>query len=74
MPAMMEVRSTISQSMVRFCTGDLSAERLACLAAQPLDPILAAAPKHPPLPCVPPKSMNGEYSALTLTLNLYVNE
>ncbi|XP_030591063.1 long-chain fatty acid transport protein 1a [Archocentrus centrarchus] len=56
--AMSEVSSTISQSMVRFCTGDLSAERLACLAAQPLDPILAAAPKHPPLPCIPPKSMN----------------
>lgn len=47
--------------MVRFCTGDLSAEQLACLAAQPLDPILAAAPKHSPSPCVPPKGMNGEY-------------
>uniref|UniRef100_A0A3B4FJ94 Long-chain-fatty-acid--CoA ligase n=1 Tax=Pundamilia nyererei TaxID=303518 RepID=A0A3B4FJ94_9CICH len=46
------------QSMVRFCTGDLSAEQLACLAAQPLDPILAAAPKHSPSPCVPPKGMN----------------
>lgn len=61
MPAMLDISSTMSQSMVRFCTGDLSAEQLACLAAQPLDPILAAAPKHPPSPCVPPKGMNGEY-------------
>lgn len=55
---MLDISSTMSQSMVRFCTGDLSAEQLACLAAQPLDPILAAAPKHPPSPCVPPKGMN----------------
>lgn len=56
--AMSEVTSSNSQSMVRFCTGELSAERLACLGAQPLDPILASAPKHPPSPCVPPKGMN----------------
>uniref|UniRef100_A0AAQ5X831 long-chain-fatty-acid--CoA ligase n=1 Tax=Amphiprion ocellaris TaxID=80972 RepID=A0AAQ5X831_AMPOC len=56
--AMMEVNSAINQSMVRFCTGDLSAELLACLGAQSLDPILATASRHPPSPCFPPKGLN----------------
>ncbi|KAF6727710.1 Long-chain fatty acid transport protein 1 [Oryzias melastigma] len=56
--AMLEVNSAISQSMVRFCTGELSAEQLACLDAQPLDPVLATSPRHSPSPCVPPKGMN----------------
>uniref|UniRef100_A0A672I9N2 Long-chain-fatty-acid--CoA ligase n=1 Tax=Salarias fasciatus TaxID=181472 RepID=A0A672I9N2_SALFA len=56
--AMLEVSSSLSQSMVRFSTGDLSVEHLASLAAQPLDPILAAAPRHEPSPCDPPKGMN----------------
>ncbi|XP_047213031.1 long-chain fatty acid transport protein 1-like [Girardinichthys multiradiatus] len=56
--AMLEINSSISQSMVRFCTGDLSAECLAALDAQPLDPLLATAPRRPPSPCVPRKAMN----------------
>uniref|UniRef100_A0A8C9ZJD8 Long-chain-fatty-acid--CoA ligase n=1 Tax=Sander lucioperca TaxID=283035 RepID=A0A8C9ZJD8_SANLU len=57
--AMLEISSSISQSMVRFSTGgDLSAEHQARLSAQPLDPILASSPRHPPSPCVPPKGMN----------------
>uniref|UniRef100_A0A8C7YRE1 long-chain-fatty-acid--CoA ligase n=1 Tax=Oryzias sinensis TaxID=183150 RepID=A0A8C7YRE1_9TELE len=56
--ALLEVNSAISQSMVRFCTGELSAEMLACLGAQPLDAVLATAPRHSPSPCVPPKGMN----------------
>uniref|UniRef100_A0A8D3D4X1 Long-chain-fatty-acid--CoA ligase n=1 Tax=Scophthalmus maximus TaxID=52904 RepID=A0A8D3D4X1_SCOMX len=56
--AMSEVSSSITQSMVRFCTGDLSAEHMASLAALPLDPILASASRHPTSPCVPPKGMN----------------
>ncbi|KAM8724548.1 long-chain fatty acid transport protein 1a [Acanthopagrus schlegelii] len=56
--AMLEVRSSLSQSMVRFCTGDLSAEHLASLSAQPLDPMLASTARHSPSPCVPPKGMN----------------
>ncbi|XP_029364518.1 long-chain fatty acid transport protein 1a isoform X2 [Echeneis naucrates] len=56
--ALQEVSSSITQSMARFCTGDLSAERLASLGAQPLDPILATASRHSLSPCVPPKGMN----------------
>ncbi|XP_028454357.1 long-chain fatty acid transport protein 1a isoform X2 [Perca flavescens] len=57
--AMLEISSSISQSMVQFSTGgDLSAEHQARLGAQPLDPILASSPRHPPSPCVPPKGMN----------------
>lgn len=59
MTAMLEVSASFSQSMAKFSTGDLSAERLASLGAQSLDPILASAPRH--LPCAPPKGMNGEY-------------
>ncbi|XP_034046126.1 long-chain fatty acid transport protein 1a [Thalassophryne amazonica] len=56
--AMLEVSSSIGQSMVRFCAGDLSADHLAYLAAHPLDPILASTSRLPPFPCVPPKGMN----------------
>lgn len=61
MTAMLEVSASFSQSMAKFSTGDLSAERLASLGAQSLDPILASAPRHHPTPCAPPKGMNGEY-------------
>ncbi|KAM3598443.1 uncharacterized protein V6R79_018075 [Siganus canaliculatus] len=56
--AMLEVCSSLSQSMTRFCAGDISAEHLARLNAYALDPLLASAPRHPPSPCVPPKGMN----------------
>lgn len=58
--AMLEVSSSLSPSMVRFCTGELSVDCLASLAAQNLDYILASAPTLPPPPCIPPKSFNGE--------------
>lgn len=61
MPAMLEISSSFSQSMVQFSTGDLSAEHLASLGAQSLDPILASASRQPPSPSVPPKGMNGEH-------------
>ncbi|KAF3846232.1 hypothetical protein F7725_003310 [Dissostichus mawsoni] len=48
--AMSEVSSSMNQAMVRFSTGDLGAEHLALLGAQPLDPILALSPKHHPTP------------------------
>lgn len=60
MTAMLEVSASFSQSMTKFSTGDLSAERLASLGAHSLDPILASAPRHLPPPCAPPKGMNGE--------------
>uniref|UniRef100_A0A8C7MQ43 Very long-chain fatty acid transport protein n=1 Tax=Oncorhynchus kisutch TaxID=8019 RepID=A0A8C7MQ43_ONCKI len=59
--AMLEVSSSLSPSMVRFCTGELSVDCLASLSAQNLDYILASAPTLPPPPCIPPKSFNGEY-------------
>uniref|UniRef100_A0A8C7MW10 Very long-chain fatty acid transport protein n=1 Tax=Oncorhynchus kisutch TaxID=8019 RepID=A0A8C7MW10_ONCKI len=59
--AMLEVSSSLSPSMVRFCTGELSVDCLASLAAQNLDYILASAPTLPPPSCIPPKSFNGEY-------------
>lgn len=58
---MLEIGSAFRQSMVPFCTGSAGAEVLASLGAQPLDPILASAPKDPPAPSGPPKGMNGEY-------------
>lgn len=58
--AMLEVSSSLSPSMVRFCTGELSVDCLASLAAQNLDYILALAATLPPPPCIPPKSFNGE--------------
>uniref|UniRef100_A0A6Q2YZI1 Very long-chain fatty acid transport protein n=1 Tax=Esox lucius TaxID=8010 RepID=A0A6Q2YZI1_ESOLU len=59
--AMLEVRSSLNPSMVRFCTGELSVDSLASLAAQNLDPILAVASPLPPPPCITPKGFNGEY-------------
>ncbi|XP_020342435.2 long-chain fatty acid transport protein 1 [Oncorhynchus kisutch] len=56
--AMLEVSSSLSPSMVRFCTGELSVDCLASLSAQNLDYILASAPTLPPPPCIPPKSFN----------------
>uniref|UniRef100_A0A8C7J333 Long-chain-fatty-acid--CoA ligase n=1 Tax=Oncorhynchus kisutch TaxID=8019 RepID=A0A8C7J333_ONCKI len=56
--AMLEVSSSLSPSMVRFCTGELSVDCLASLAAQNLDYILASAPTLPPPSCIPPKSFN----------------
>ncbi|XP_056143154.1 long-chain fatty acid transport protein 1a [Lampris incognitus] len=56
--AMLEIASSLSQSMARFCTGELSAEHLATLGARPLDPILASASRLPPTPCSPPKGFN----------------
>ncbi|KAM9392801.1 long-chain fatty acid transport protein 1a isoform 1-T2 [Pholidichthys leucotaenia] len=56
--AMLEVSATIRQSIVLFCTGDLSAEQLASLGAQPLDPVLAVSPRNSPSPCFPAKGMN----------------
>uniref|UniRef100_A0A6Q2WUY5 Long-chain-fatty-acid--CoA ligase n=1 Tax=Esox lucius TaxID=8010 RepID=A0A6Q2WUY5_ESOLU len=53
--AMLEVRSSLNPSMVRFCTGELSVDSLASLAAQNLDPILAVASPLPPPPCITPK-------------------
>uniref|UniRef100_A0A8C8CH05 Long-chain-fatty-acid--CoA ligase n=1 Tax=Oncorhynchus tshawytscha TaxID=74940 RepID=A0A8C8CH05_ONCTS len=46
--AMLEVSSSLSPSMVRFCTGELSVDCLASLSAQNLDYILASAPTLPP--------------------------
>nr|XP_046159729.1 long-chain fatty acid transport protein 1-like isoform X2 [Oncorhynchus gorbuscha] len=57
--AMLEVSSSLSPSMVRFCTGELSVDCLASLSAQNLDYILASAPTLPPPSCIPPKSFNG---------------
>lgn len=57
---MLEINSSVSQTMVRFCAGDLSAEHLASLCAQPLDPLLATASRHAPTPCVPRKGMSGK--------------
>ncbi|XP_037545022.1 long-chain fatty acid transport protein 1a [Nematolebias whitei] len=56
--AMLEINSSVSQTMVRFCAGDLSAEHLASLCAQPLDPLLATSSRHAPTPCVPRKGMS----------------
>lgn len=58
---MLEIGSAFRQSMVPFCTGSIGAEVLASLGAQPLDPLLASAPRDPPAPSGPPKGMNGEY-------------
>ncbi|XP_018583459.1 long-chain fatty acid transport protein 1 [Scleropages formosus] len=45
--AMEEVSESLGQSMVRFCAGELSPERLASLAAHPLDQLLGSAPQGP---------------------------
>ncbi|KAK9978115.1 hypothetical protein ABG768_019883 [Culter alburnus] len=46
--AVSEVSSSLSESMVRFSTGDLRPDQMAALKCQPLDSILASAPRHPP--------------------------
>uniref|UniRef100_A0A672ZW29 Long-chain-fatty-acid--CoA ligase n=1 Tax=Sphaeramia orbicularis TaxID=375764 RepID=A0A672ZW29_9TELE len=56
--AMLEVNSSVSQSILRFCTGEISTEHLANLGSQHLDPLLASAARYPPSPCSPPKNMN----------------
>lgn len=56
--AILEVSSSLNQSMVRFCTGELGAAQLEGLCSQPLDPLLVSADRHPPSPCNPPKGMN----------------
>ncbi|XP_008327798.1 long-chain fatty acid transport protein 1a [Cynoglossus semilaevis] len=56
--ALLEVRSSLPQSMVRFCTGELGAEQMIALSAHPLDPILAVTSRYAPSPCVPSKGMS----------------
>ncbi|KAJ8373186.1 hypothetical protein AAFF_G00270190 [Aldrovandia affinis] len=46
--AVLEVNASLSKSMVRFCTGELSSDCLASLTAHPLDPLLASCPRLPP--------------------------
>ncbi|XP_051988086.1 long-chain fatty acid transport protein 1-like [Xyrauchen texanus] len=46
--AVSEVSASLSDSMVRFCTGDLRPDKMAALKSQPFDSILASAPRHPP--------------------------
>ncbi|XP_036408278.1 long-chain fatty acid transport protein 1-like [Megalops cyprinoides] len=55
--AVLEVSSSLSQSMVRFCSGELSPDRRASLSALVLDPLLASAPCLPP-PCAHRKGFN----------------
>uniref|UniRef100_A0A8B9J522 Arachidonate--CoA ligase n=1 Tax=Astyanax mexicanus TaxID=7994 RepID=A0A8B9J522_ASTMX len=58
--AVSEVNSALSTSTIRFSTGDLKPDVMSVLDAKPLDPILAASPRHPP-PCTHSKGFNGEY-------------
>uniref|UniRef100_A0A672QNR2 long-chain-fatty-acid--CoA ligase n=1 Tax=Sinocyclocheilus grahami TaxID=75366 RepID=A0A672QNR2_SINGR len=46
--AMSEVSFSLSETMVRFSTGDLRPHQMAALKCHPLDSILASAPRHPP--------------------------
>lgn len=55
--AVSEVSHSLSQTMVRFSTGDLKPDLMAALKCQPLDPILASAPRHPPS-CTVSKGFN----------------
>lgn len=61
---MLEIGTSFRQSMVPFCTGSIGADVLASLGAQPLDPLLASAPRDPPAPSGAPKGMNGEYGTI----------
>uniref|UniRef100_A0A4W5RN50 long-chain-fatty-acid--CoA ligase n=1 Tax=Hucho hucho TaxID=62062 RepID=A0A4W5RN50_9TELE len=70
--AMLEVSSSLSPSMVRFCTGELSVDCLASLAAQNMDPILASAPTLPPPPCIPPKSFNAPTAFIYLIIESFL--
>ncbi|CAL9693184.1 unnamed protein product [Knipowitschia caucasica] len=56
--AIQDVSAALNPSMVRFCSGELSAAQLTGLKAQPLEPLLLCAARHPPSPCHPPKGMN----------------
>ncbi|KAM6957643.1 long-chain fatty acid transport protein 1a [Aplochiton taeniatus] len=56
--AMLEVSSSLSQSMVRFCTGALSEDRLASLRSQQLDPTLASISRLPPPVSLTPKGFS----------------
>ncbi|XP_043105756.1 long-chain fatty acid transport protein 1-like, partial [Puntigrus tetrazona] len=55
--AVYEVSSSLSESMVRFSTGDLRPDQMAALKCHPLDSILASAPRNPPL-CTVSKGFN----------------
>ncbi|KAJ8283561.1 hypothetical protein COCON_G00024110 [Conger conger] len=46
--AVAEVSGSLSDSILRFCSGDLSVDRLASLSAQPLDPLLSTASRLTP--------------------------
>lgn len=55
--AVTEVNTSLSPSTIRFSTGDLKPDLMDALNAKPLDPILAASPRHPP-PCTHSKGFN----------------
>ncbi|KAL4648746.1 long-chain fatty acid transport protein 1 [Arapaima gigas] len=55
--AMEEVSSSFGDSMVCFCAGQLSAERLTALSACPLDSLLGSTPRGPP-----PRSSNKGFN------------
>ncbi|TTL72948.1 Long-chain fatty acid transport protein 1 [Bagarius yarrelli] len=55
--AVSEVRSSLSESVALFCTGDLSPDHMTSLKAQSLDSLLASAPRHPPS-CAPSKGFS----------------
>lgn len=56
--AIQDVSTSLNPSMVRFCSGELGVDELTSLRAEPLEPLLLCAAKHPPSPCQPPKGMN----------------
>lgn len=56
--AIQDVSASLNPSMVRFYSGELGAAELTGLRAEPLEPLLLSAARHPPSPCHPPKSMN----------------
>lgn len=62
--AVLEVSSSLSESVGLFCTGDLNPDHMASLKAQPLDSLLASASRHPPS-CTPSKGFSGERGHIT---------
>uniref|UniRef100_A0A673N3F9 long-chain-fatty-acid--CoA ligase n=1 Tax=Sinocyclocheilus rhinocerous TaxID=307959 RepID=A0A673N3F9_9TELE len=46
--AVSEVSFSLSETLVRFSTGDLGPDQMTALKCHPLDSILASAPRHPP--------------------------
>ncbi|KAJ0047419.1 hypothetical protein NL108_003017, partial [Boleophthalmus pectinirostris] len=56
--AIQDVSAALNPSMVRFCSGELGAAQLTGLKAQPLEPLLMSAARHPPSICHPAKGMN----------------